>query len=187
MAGLYTDDSDAGLFEGGDHLVGGSSVGDEHMEIFGLADAPVGYDGDLAVIDDGDATVGELDHGGVESGFVGAEAAGAPGGVDPVGSDEEGVDDYPRFSKFLDQSLSPDIDQVARALARKFRWRIQPSGATALNFLGLSTQVPAVPSIFRMAPIEPTKSVILRWLSIFPLQLRGGPYISGTGHFDAVL
>jgi hypothetical protein len=39
--------------------------------------------------------------------------------------------------------LSPDIDQVARALARKFRWRIQPSGATALNLLGLSTQVPA--------------------------------------------
>ena len=54
-----------------------------------------------------------------------------------------GIYDYPRFSKFLDQNLSPDIDQVARALARKFRWRIQPSGATALNFLGLSTQVPA--------------------------------------------
>jgi hypothetical protein len=56
---------------------------------------------------------------------------------------EKRIYDYPRFSKFLDQSLSPDIDQVARALARKFRWRIQPSGATALNFLGLSTQVPA--------------------------------------------
>jgi hypothetical protein len=28
-------------------------------------------------------------------------------------------------------------------LARKFRWRIQPSRATTLNFLGLSTQVPA--------------------------------------------
>ena len=39
--------------------------------------------------------------------------------------------------------MSPDIDQIARALARKFRWRIQPSGATALNLLGLSTQVPA--------------------------------------------
>ena len=54
-----------------------------------------------------------------------------------------GIYDYPRFSKLLDQPLSPDIDQVARALARKFRWHIQPSGATALNFLGLSTQVPA--------------------------------------------
>jgi hypothetical protein len=54
-----------------------------------------------------------------------------------------GIYDYPRFSKLLDQQLSPDVDQVARALARKFRWRIQPTGATALNFLGLSTQVPA--------------------------------------------
>jgi hypothetical protein len=54
-----------------------------------------------------------------------------------------GVYDYPRYSELLKQELSPDIDQVARALARKFRWRIQPSGATALNLLGLSTQVPA--------------------------------------------
>jgi hypothetical protein len=54
-----------------------------------------------------------------------------------------GIYDYPRFSKLLNQHLSPDVDQVARALARKFRWRIQASGATALNFLGLSTQVPA--------------------------------------------
>lgn len=54
-----------------------------------------------------------------------------------------GIYDYPRFSKLLNQHLSPDVDQVARAMARKFHWRIQPSGATALNFLGLSTQVPA--------------------------------------------
>jgi hypothetical protein len=54
-----------------------------------------------------------------------------------------GIYDHPRFSKVLGQKLSPDIDQVARAIARKFRWRIQPSGATALNLLGLSTQVPA--------------------------------------------
>jgi len=54
-----------------------------------------------------------------------------------------GVYDYPRFSRLLDQHLSPDIDQVARALARKFRWRIQPTGATALNFIGHSTQVSA--------------------------------------------
>lgn len=54
-----------------------------------------------------------------------------------------GVYDYPSFSDLLGQELSPDIDQVARALARKFGWRIQPSGATAQNLLGLSTQVPA--------------------------------------------
>jgi hypothetical protein len=54
-----------------------------------------------------------------------------------------GIYDYPRFSEFLGQQLGPDIDQVARAVARKFRWRIQPSRAVALNLLGLSTQVPA--------------------------------------------
>ena len=39
--------------------------------------------------------------------------------------------------------MGPDIDQVARGLARKFRWRIQPSGPVAQNLIGLSTQVPA--------------------------------------------
>lgn len=53
-----------------------------------------------------------------------------------------GVYDYPRHSELLSQALSPDIDQVAQALARKFNWRIQPSGEAALNLLGLSTQVP---------------------------------------------
>lgn len=54
-----------------------------------------------------------------------------------------GIYDYPRFSQLLGQQLSPDMDQVARAIARKFGWRIQPSGATALNLIGISTQVPA--------------------------------------------
>ena len=53
-----------------------------------------------------------------------------------------GMYDYPKFSELLDQELSPDFDQVARAFARKFNWRIQPSGDAALNLLGLSTQVP---------------------------------------------
>lgn len=53
-----------------------------------------------------------------------------------------GVYDYPRLSKLLDAALPPDIHQVARALARKFGWRIQPGGAAALNLLDLSNQVP---------------------------------------------
>ena len=54
-----------------------------------------------------------------------------------------GVYDYPRISKLLDSEMGPDLDQVAQALARKSGWRIQPSENTALNQLGLSTQVPA--------------------------------------------
>ncbi len=53
-----------------------------------------------------------------------------------------GMYDYPKFSKLLNESLSPDIQQIAFALARKFNWRISPTGDTALNLLGLSTQVP---------------------------------------------
>ena len=54
-----------------------------------------------------------------------------------------GIYDYPKYSEFLKQDLSPDIDQVARAFARKFNWRIEVLGDTALNILGLSTQVVA--------------------------------------------
>jgi hypothetical protein len=53
-----------------------------------------------------------------------------------------GLYDYPQFSKLLNTQLSPDIDQAAHALARKFGWHIQPSGPAALNIMGLSTQVP---------------------------------------------
>jgi len=54
-----------------------------------------------------------------------------------------GIYDYPRYSERLKSRLSPDTDQVARAIARKYGWRIQPSGDAALNLLGLSTQVPS--------------------------------------------
>lgn len=54
-----------------------------------------------------------------------------------------GLYDYPRFSDLLQKTLSPDIDQVANAYARKFNWRIEVSGDSALNLLGLSSQIPA--------------------------------------------
>ncbi|MGJ8640731.1 MAG: DUF6088 family protein [Opitutaceae bacterium] len=54
-----------------------------------------------------------------------------------------GVYDYPRISTLLNQPMGPDLDELASALARKSGWRIQPSENTALNLLGLSTQVPA--------------------------------------------
>lgn len=52
-----------------------------------------------------------------------------------------GVYDYPQYSKRLGRTLSSDVDQVARALARKFGWNIQPTGMAALNALRLSTQI----------------------------------------------
>lgn len=53
-----------------------------------------------------------------------------------------GVYDVPRHSEVLDTTLSPDASQIARAVARKFGWRILPTGAHAANMLNLSTQVP---------------------------------------------
>lgn len=54
-----------------------------------------------------------------------------------------GIYDYPRASELLGRQLGPELDQVAQALARKFGWRIQPSGIAAQNILGISTQVPS--------------------------------------------
>lgn len=55
-----------------------------------------------------------------------------------------GVYIYPEYSEFLNEYVAPAPNEVAQALARKFGWTIVPSGDTALNLLGLSTQVPAV-------------------------------------------
>jgi len=58
----------------------------------------------------------------------------------------------PRTSKLLGADLGPDIHAVAEALARKFGWSIQPGGAAAENYLGLSTQVPAKSVYFSSGP-----------------------------------
>ncbi len=52
-----------------------------------------------------------------------------------------GIYDYPMYSSLLDKRVAPDIHQVALAIARKFNWTIYPDGNTALNYLGLSTQI----------------------------------------------
>lgn len=54
-----------------------------------------------------------------------------------------GVYDYPAFSALLKAPSSPDPDAIARAIARSYGWTILPASETALNLLGLSTQVPA--------------------------------------------
>ena len=54
-----------------------------------------------------------------------------------------GVYDKPEYNDFLEEYVAPSPDKVANALARNFGWTIVPCGDTALNLLGLSTQVPA--------------------------------------------
>lgn len=55
-----------------------------------------------------------------------------------------GVYDKPEYNEFLKEYVAPIPDNVANALARNYGWTIVPCGDTALNLLGLSTQVPAI-------------------------------------------
>ena len=57
---------------------------------------------------------------------------------------KRGVYMKPRYSMLLNRSVPPREDAVAKAIARNYGWTIVPCGDTALNLLGLSTQVPAV-------------------------------------------
>ena len=54
-----------------------------------------------------------------------------------------GVYEYPKHSAFLNEDIATSPHKVALALARKHSWSVVPNGDTALNQLGLSTQVPA--------------------------------------------
>ena len=54
-----------------------------------------------------------------------------------------GVYYKPEYSELLGETVAPSPNKVAHALARNFGWTIVPCGDTALNLLGLSTQVPS--------------------------------------------
>lgn len=56
-----------------------------------------------------------------------------------------GLYHLPRLNPALGIESAPDVDEIARALARRTGSRVVASGAVAANRLGLSTQVPAKP------------------------------------------
>ena len=66
----------------------------------------------------------------------------------------KGVYEKPRYSKLLEEYVAADPDAVAKALARSYHWTIAPCGNTALNLLGLSTQVTAVWSYISDGPYK---------------------------------
>ena len=65
-----------------------------------------------------------------------------------------GVFERPKYSKLLNEYVAADPDMVAKALARSYHWTIEPCGNTALNLLGLSTQVTAVWSYISDGPYK---------------------------------
>lgn len=54
----------------------------------------------------------------------------------------EGLYIKPKYSKILKEYSYPDASEIAEKLANKFSWTISPAGDTALNYMGLSTQIP---------------------------------------------
>lgn len=63
-----------------------------------------------------------------------------------------GVFEKPKYSILLKEYVATDPNAVANALARSYHWTIAPCGNTALNFLGLSTQVTATWSYISDGP-----------------------------------
>lgn len=63
-----------------------------------------------------------------------------------------GVYDKPKYSNLLNEMVAPNINEVAKAIARSNNWTISASGNTALNLLGLSTQVPAIYEFLTSGP-----------------------------------
>lgn len=66
----------------------------------------------------------------------------------------QGVYEKPKYSKLLEEYVAADPDAVAKALARSYHWTVAPCGNTALNLLGLSTQVTAVWSYISDGPYK---------------------------------
>ncbi len=48
----------------------------------------------------------------------------------------------PRYSQLIGEYEEVSIHEIALAIARKYNWNIAPYNSTALNLLGLSSQVP---------------------------------------------
>lgn len=71
-----------------------------------------------------------------------------------------GIYEKPKYSKLLDEYVAADPTAVAQALARSYHWTIAPCGNTALNLLGLSTQVTAVWSYISDGPYKPMNGIL---------------------------
>ncbi|WP_238543492.1 DUF6088 family protein [Metamycoplasma alkalescens] len=50
----------------------------------------------------------------------------------------------PRFSKLFQENVTPRVEELIDAIAKKFGWDIIPTSEWALNYTSISTQVPNV-------------------------------------------
>ena len=66
----------------------------------------------------------------------------------------DGVYSINSFDDVLSLPILPSVDDIVDCIARKHKWIICPSGNTALNIMGLSTQVPASYSYLTSGPYK---------------------------------
>lgn len=92
-----------------------------------------------------------------------------------------GIYEKPRYSELLKEYVAVDPDAVARTIARSYHWSIIPSGNTALNLLGLSSQVPAVFAYVSDGPYKTYKwnSAKLEFKHRTSKEITGLSYMSG--------
>jgi hypothetical protein len=92
-----------------------------------------------------------------------------------------GIFDFPNINSALGGQLSPDIDQAAKAIARKFRWSILPYGNLAANRLGLSQQVPARITYLSDGPTKELRvnNRVIYFKHARPKEIYADSYISG--------
>lgn len=92
-----------------------------------------------------------------------------------------GIFDFPNINSAFGGPLSPDMDQVAKAIARKFRWSILPYGNLAANRLELSQQVPAQTIYLSDGPAKELKinSRVIYFKHARPKEIYADSYISG--------
>lgn len=91
-----------------------------------------------------------------------------------------GVYYLPVYNDFLGFEEAPNIEGIAKAIARQYNWIIAPSGNYALNILGLSTQVPTAYTYISNGPYNKYdihgnmiyfKHTTSRLVSIFPYKV----------------
>ena len=63
-----------------------------------------------------------------------------------------GIYEFAEYNTLLNRPSPPNPDAIAQAIARSHGWTILPSGETATNMLGLSTQLPAKWEYFSDGP-----------------------------------
>ena len=66
----------------------------------------------------------------------------------------QGVYSLNLYDNFLNLQILPSINDIVNCLGRKHKWIICPTGNTALNVMGLSTQVPAIYSYLSNGPYK---------------------------------